>query len=518
MKIESGGGALNLFGRPISTSLLVLLLILFCRGVSLEIGDLIDPTETRYAVIAQNMLLSGDWITPRLPTETGLELYFSKPPLHYWLTALAYKLFGIDEWTSRLPSYLGLLLIIISMLIYSERFLDRKAGYIAGIVCTSSPLMLILAGSSTIDVTFSGFTSAALVAFAITLDRYQSGQKSTFAGLSCSVFTALAFLTKGPAAVIMIGIPILALFLLKRELSVLKCLPWFRGALLFLTICLPWFYFIEQANPGSVKYFFMNENFLRFLIKDYGGKYGAAHIKPYGSIWWMWGLSMLPWSLFLARALLKNLINCRTLRISSANQWSVLMLAWGLTPMIFFTFARSILPAYVIPGIPGLALYLAHLMHTKQDSQPVPNSGINPTPKPITNDGQLYIHEVALGMTCLFLLALIPLATVIESNKSAENILKVIAENIGDHKPIVATTSIRDLSPFWTSTAYERELSKKLKVVYANPNNIKRAKYANLIIRNKSGTLPSSVLEHYEKRASQGSWHWYSRIPRSSQG
>src|SRR6266498_5548536 len=59
---------------------------------------LIHPDEGRYAEIAREMAVSGDWLTPRL---NGLK-YFEKPPLQYWTTAAAFKLFGFHEWTARL--------------------------------------------------------------------------------------------------------------------------------------------------------------------------------------------------------------------------------------------------------------------------------------------------------------------------------------------------------------------------------------------------------------------------------
>src|SRR5258708_28649769 len=68
------------------------------------------PDEGRYAEIAREMAVSGDWITPRL---NGLK-YFEKPPLQYWATAAAFSAFGTHEWTARLvPALAGLLTVLI---------------------------------------------------------------------------------------------------------------------------------------------------------------------------------------------------------------------------------------------------------------------------------------------------------------------------------------------------------------------------------------------------------------------
>src|ERR1700704_4776346 len=65
--------------------------------------------EGRYAEIAREIAVSGDWVTPRL---NGLK-YFEKPPFQYWATALAYEAFGVHEWTARLwPALAGLLAVL----------------------------------------------------------------------------------------------------------------------------------------------------------------------------------------------------------------------------------------------------------------------------------------------------------------------------------------------------------------------------------------------------------------------
>ena len=64
----------------------------------LDYRKLVKPDEGRYAEISREMAASGDWVTPRL---NGLK-YFEKPPMQYWATAAAFRVFGVNEWTARL--------------------------------------------------------------------------------------------------------------------------------------------------------------------------------------------------------------------------------------------------------------------------------------------------------------------------------------------------------------------------------------------------------------------------------
>src|SRR5205814_1152640 len=84
-------------GRPGWAAWVLLALAWFA---TVPVRPLLDPDEGRYAEIPREMLASGDWVTPRFD---GL-LYFEKPPLQYWATAIAYEVFGVSEWSSRLWS------------------------------------------------------------------------------------------------------------------------------------------------------------------------------------------------------------------------------------------------------------------------------------------------------------------------------------------------------------------------------------------------------------------------------
>lgn len=95
---------------------------------NLEYRTLIKPDEGRYAEIPREMVVSGDWTTPRL---NDLK-YFEKPPLQYWATATAYEVFGEHQWTSRLwaglTGFAGIFLVWFA----GVRLFGREAAAYAG--------------------------------------------------------------------------------------------------------------------------------------------------------------------------------------------------------------------------------------------------------------------------------------------------------------------------------------------------------------------------------------------------
>ncbi|MCB0337540.1 MAG: glycosyltransferase family 39 protein, partial [Bdellovibrionales bacterium] len=422
-------------------------------------------------------------------------------PLHFWLTALSYSAFGVDEWTSRLPSFLSLLMVVGSLLLFAKRFLTMKIGYLSALICVTSPLMFFLGGSSTVDVTFAACTTAALVSYAFF--AFSSGAK-TLKGILVFLFSALGFLTKGPAAMVIIGFPIVLTAVFKRDYLPLRSLPWFLGGVVFLGLVCPWFYLLERATPGSTWYFFYVENFLRFTTADYGGRFGDAHIRPYGSILWMVALGMLPWLLF-------SLVDAKFIKHQFARlcqePMGVFLLATACGPLLFFTFAKSILPAYSTPAIPGVALILAYFLLNPKLGKSHNRGAFK------RRDHTTGVASLGVGATFVMVVGLFVMAPQIEIERSAAELLEVLADETKGGHPVVATLSERDLSPYWLEGAYENELSKPIHIVHADGDDIAMSKFRHVIVRDKrvDEQLFSVLKENYEKRLTLGRWHWYIR-------
>ncbi|HAO11731.1 MAG TPA: glycosyltransferase, partial [Planktothrix sp. UBA8407] len=97
---------LSEYARKRSIALLLLSLLWLCAIASLaflwNLGNigLVDETEPLFAEAARQMTVTGDFITPYFNGATR----FDKPPLVYWLMAVAYRAIGVNEWAVRLPS------------------------------------------------------------------------------------------------------------------------------------------------------------------------------------------------------------------------------------------------------------------------------------------------------------------------------------------------------------------------------------------------------------------------------
>jgi 4-amino-4-deoxy-L-arabinose transferase-like glycosyltransferase len=343
-------------------------LTLLGRALGMALVPLMDTTEARYGEIARKMAELNDWITPWF--DYGVP-YWGKPPLAFWLTAVSFKVFGVSEFAARLPHLIASLIILALVWVLSGHR-DRDAAMPTVAVISASALFFISAGAVMTDIELTVGTTLAMTGFWFALDKPKTGSSGSglFAVLLFFGGLAVGLLAKGPVALVLAGTP---LFLWtaynRRWLDVWRRLPWIRGALATLVITLPWYWIAEQRTPGFLAYFLIGEHWHRFVTPDWhGDRYGHAHTFPIGTIWAFAFIGTLPWSLLLpiaawrwrkrkdrAPAATMPAAHTPALR-SDERAWQSYLLLWAFTPLLFFTAARNITLAYVLPGLPAAAI------------------------------------------------------------------------------------------------------------------------------------------------------------------
>ena len=308
----------------------------------LEFRGLFQPDEGRYAEISREMLASGDWITPRL---NGLK-YFEKPPLQYWATAVSFALFGQDEWTARLwtavTGFLGLLFVVFA----GNRIGPPAAGSIAGLVLGSSCAYFLSSQYLTLDMGLTVFMSAALLSFLLAHADGPPAKRGwmllAWGAMACAV------LTKGLIGIVLPGIVLAVYVVVQRDWRLLRGLEWGRGLSLFSVLALPWFILVQLRNPEFFDFFVLHEHFARYAL--------PGHNRP--GPWWYFGavllLGMMPWTPALAGVLRRALPAGKGSRLDVER----LLVIWVGVVLVFFSFSRSKLPAYILPVLPALALLI----------------------------------------------------------------------------------------------------------------------------------------------------------------
>ncbi|WP_457668741.1 ArnT family glycosyltransferase [Thiolapillus sp.] len=319
---------------------------------------LTDSTEARYAEIARLMVTTNDWITPWFKPDVP---FWGKPPLAFWMEALSFKAFGINEFAVRLPSLLATLATSWIIWLFASLTSTTRIARSAVLIYITTALVYIASGAVMTDpfLTFGVTWSLAAFYLAPTVPRWH-WRYGFFLGLS------VGLLAKGPLALVLIFAPIVIWsFIYRTGLAQrhIKALPWLKGSLLTIFISLPWYIAAELKTPGFLNYFIIGEHYMRFIHPGWGGDlYGSAHRHAKGTIWLQWLMASFPWGLIAIGLILGKIFPTRgwkTFGAANAHPMNIYLLAWALFTPLFFTPAGNVLWTYLLPALPALALLLA---------------------------------------------------------------------------------------------------------------------------------------------------------------
>lgn len=332
---------------------LVLLLAVFISMDSLGGRKLANPDEGRYSEIAREMAATGDFVTPRL---NGLK-YFEKPPMQYWATAVAFKLFGVSEFAARLYTALCGLGSVFLIAFVGWRLYDEKVGVMSALILFAAPYFAALTEVVTLDMGLTFWMTLSLSGFLLGEASTHSRSAHRNWLMVAWAGAAGAVLSKGLIGVVFPAATVFLYCLVKRDFGLLKRLQWGWGLLVFIALAAPWFILVSRENPEFARFFFIHEHVERFLAE------GHRRAQP----WWYFLpillAGFLPWALTLFPAVLHGWRQPGISRFSTFEEREFRPLQFALIfsvfVLLFFTKSSSKLPAYIVPIFPPLALVLA---------------------------------------------------------------------------------------------------------------------------------------------------------------
>jgi 4-amino-4-deoxy-L-arabinose transferase-like glycosyltransferase len=343
-------------------------------------NSLWDEDEPRFAAIAEAMLVSGDWVVPRYNDTLAVD----KPVLMHWCMAACYTVFGVSEFSARLPSVIATLLTALALLRAGIHWFNTPTGVIAALAYVGCLLVGIESHAATPDAILTALCTWAtvLVAEAIlplpgrtTPIRMTVSRAAIVGGL-----LGLGVLCKGPIGFVgplavllpwawwlavtdrMSGRgqaqPTLQSLAADAVPATLRALATTRLGVVTLTmlaVALPWYVLVGIRTDGAWPAGF-------FFIHNIGR--AAAAMESHGGGVWYHPVTMLvgfyPWSCFLPFSMV--LVAWRILhRTEAAKPVFVngLLLLWIVVWVTGFSVAATKLPNYVMPAYPAAALLVA---------------------------------------------------------------------------------------------------------------------------------------------------------------
>ncbi len=337
---------------------------------------LIDETEPLFAEAARQMKVTGDWITPYFNETTR----FDKPPLVYWLMAIAYQTIGVNEWAVRFPSALGAIALVIFGYLTLKHFgfpspsalpaaaaplptQTRQQLWLSALIGSAilawTPQTIVWARTGVSDMLLSGCMGSALFAFFWGYASPADSPAKKRWYWAFYLLMALAVLTKGPVGVVIPSLTVLlfTVYLGNWREVITEAFP-VKGMLLLLTLTVPWYVLVYLANGQAfIDSFFGYHNFERFT------RVVNRHSAPWYFYFIVVLVGFMPYSVHLPVAIAR-------LRFWRRHDWrqqprpthlGLFALAWLITIFGFFTVAVTKLPSYVLPLMPAAAILVSLL-------------------------------------------------------------------------------------------------------------------------------------------------------------
>ncbi len=315
-----------------------------------------DYDEGFYAQAARHMAESGNWVTPYVNEVRFLE----KPPFLYWITAVSFKIFGINEFALRLPTAFAVTALVWIVLLIVRRLADKRAALLAGLSTAFSIGTYIFTRETLHDIWLVLFLAIAMYAF---LNWYLDPGRPLKPALFFYAAMAGAVLCKSIiGAVFPLGI-VAVFFLLSKEYPKWKTLHLLPGLLIFSILTIPWHCFAEIQNKGFLKFFFVGEQFMRFLGKYEGPVVESIPLLLFWSLIFVW---FFPWTALLPAAFAATRNNVDRYRRILFR----LALAWIIVILGFFSFSAR-LEHYIFPALPALSLFIAGAVSDDNQRKPL---------------------------------------------------------------------------------------------------------------------------------------------------
>ena len=327
---------------------IVLLIYIFFYGI----GDygLLAKDEPRYAGCALEMLENKNWIIPKF----NFQDRFDKPVLFYWLIASAYKILGVSEFSSRVPSVLCAILLVLFTWYTGSKVLGKKTGLLSAMILATSVEYIFLGRRAATDIVLCFFFSSSL--YAMYLGYFIKDWKvKIFWTVLSGLFCGLAMLTKGPIGLVF-PLGILTVFLILRKQFDIKHLRvYFIISFIALVVSLPWYLMVHNATNGAfTQAFFFTHNLQRFT--------SVVGEHP-GPIWFYIPVivaGFMPWTLFFLHGLF-NLM--RGYKRKHFNKFILFCLTWAFVIFFFFTFCKTKMATYILLLFPALSLITGYWLN-----------------------------------------------------------------------------------------------------------------------------------------------------------
>lgn len=311
---------------------------------------LYDQDEAAYAGFARNMIESNDLLLLDFPFSEP----HRKPPLHFWITALSFKIFGESEFTLRIFPAIWIFLTYALTYLLSSKIYNQRVAFFSFLILSCSLYFPLNGKIALVDglLTFLQFSAIYLLYLHFFEDHPYAKYLFWFV-------LSLGALTKGPPIYILsMGTLFFAVFNKDLRKKVWSLHPWFFLPISVIPLFV-WGYFLWERTNGALIRWMIDWYILRRATNPVFGQYG-----PPGTYLILFFVGLFPWSYFLVYTL-KDLFNIFInifIKRNTNNNLDYFIIATLISSWIVYEFMMSKLPSYVLVAYPILSMSIANIL------------------------------------------------------------------------------------------------------------------------------------------------------------
>lgn len=267
-----------------SRSVLITLLGIAVIAATGGVLDVMEVDAAQYAGMARDLLAQDDWTQLYFRGKP----YLDKPPLHFWFSALSFRLFGVHNWSYKLPSILFAFLALYSTYRFTLLHHGREVAWRAALMLGTSAAFLLMTNDVRCDTILTGS-----VITAIWLGSAWMEQRRWWQLVGAAVAVSAGMLAKGPIGLMAPALALGADLALRRRWALLRdprllLLP-VAVAVLLVPMCIGLY---EQHGPHGLRFYFWEQSFGRITGENRWKDDSTVLFFTHELLW-----QMLPWTL-----------------------------------------------------------------------------------------------------------------------------------------------------------------------------------------------------------------------------
>ncbi|MTI32544.1 ArnT family glycosyltransferase [Xanthovirga aplysinae] len=330
--------------------------------------DVMDMDAAQYASISREMSENGSMLEIY---HRGKD-YLDKPPLLFWLSSLSFKIFGINNFSYKLPAILIIILGIYSTYRFTLLWYNKPRALLAAFILCSTQAFILITNDIRTDGLLTGF-----VIFSIwQISAYLKDERLTHLFFG-AIGVAAAMMSKGPVGIGIVALAIGGDLILKRRWADIFKPQWLLFLLIVAILIAPMCYGLYtqfDLNPEKEVYGLKGPSGLKFFFwtQSFGRLTGDIYWKDSSPSWFflqtmLWDFQ--PWFWFFIAAFLSRAKELFSKRFQKNNKQEYISFFGFLLSFLALSLANFKLPHYIFPLFPLAALISADFIISLQSTK-----------------------------------------------------------------------------------------------------------------------------------------------------